>query len=61
MLLYFLRPKHPSGNCYVNCFLTDRAALAATIDLINSNQIDAKYHQMVFRSVLVHLLEILEE
>ena len=27
MLLYFLRPKHPSGNCYVSCFLTDRTAL----------------------------------
>ena len=27
MLLYFVEPKHPSGNCYVRCFLTDKTAL----------------------------------
>ena len=36
-----------------------------SIDIINNkaryNRIDAKYCQMAFRSVLVHLLEILEE
>ena len=31
------------------------------IDVINNNQIVAKNRQMAFRSVLVHLLEILEE
>ena len=25
--LYFVRPKRPSGNCYVSCFLTDKTAL----------------------------------
>ena len=32
-----------------------------TIDVINNNWIDAKYCQMVLRSVLVYLPEILEE
>ena len=27
MLLYFVGPKHPSGICYISCFLTDRTAL----------------------------------
>ena len=27
ILLYFVGAKHPSGNCYINCFLTDRTAL----------------------------------
>ena len=36
--------------CYV-CF----------IEVINNNRIDAKYCQMAFQSVLVHLPEILEE
>ena len=27
MLLYFVGPKHPSGNCYISCFLTDRTAM----------------------------------
>ena len=26
--LYFVRPKPPSGNCYVSCFLTDKTALS---------------------------------
>ena len=30
-------------------------------DVINNNRINAKYSQMAFQSVLVHLLEILEE
>ena len=30
-------------------------------DIINNNWIDAKYHQMAFWSVLVHLMEILQE
>ena len=31
------------------------------IDIVNNNQINAKYRQMAFWSVLVHLQEILEE
>ena len=31
------------------------------IEVINNNWIDAKYCQMAFQSVLVHLPEILEE
>ena len=27
ILLYFDRPKRPSGNCYISCFLTDKTAL----------------------------------
>ena len=27
MLLYIVGPKHPSGNYYIICFLTDRTAL----------------------------------
>ena len=27
ILLYFVGPKHPSGNWYVSCFLTDKTAL----------------------------------
>ena len=27
ILLYFVRPKHPSGNCYVSCFLTEKTPL----------------------------------
>ena len=27
MSLYFVGPKHPSGSCYVSCFLTDSTAL----------------------------------
>ena len=30
MLIYFVGPKHPSVNCYVRCFLTDRTALVKT-------------------------------
>ena len=30
MLLYFVGPKHPSGNCYVSCFLTDKTALSVS-------------------------------
>ena len=24
IIFYFVRPKHPSGNCYVSCFLTEK-------------------------------------
>ena len=27
ILLHFVKPKHPSGNCWVKCFLTYRTAL----------------------------------
>ena len=27
IILYFVRPKHPSGNCYSSCFLTEKTAL----------------------------------
>ena len=30
-VIIFLKPKHPSGNCYVNCFLTDRTALSTNL------------------------------
>ena len=30
ILLYFVGPKHHSGNCYVSCFLTDKTALLST-------------------------------
>ena len=29
LLSYFVRPKHPSGNCYVSCFPTDKTAWIA--------------------------------
>ena len=27
ILLYFVRPKRPSGNCYISCFLTEKTPL----------------------------------
>ena len=30
MLLYFVGPKRPSGNCYISSFLTDKTALLYT-------------------------------
>ena len=27
ILLYFVGPKRPSGNCYISCFLADKTAL----------------------------------
>ena len=27
ILLFFVQPKRPSGNCYVSCFLTDKTVL----------------------------------
>ena len=26
LLLYFIGPKHPSGNCYIICFLTEKTS-----------------------------------
>ena len=34
MLAYFVGPKHPSGNCYISCFLTDRTPLSRVMILI---------------------------
>ena len=31
MLLSFVGPKHPSGNCYVSYFLTDSTALIQSV------------------------------
>ena len=33
ILLYFVGPKHPSGNCCVSCFLTDETALRLGVKL----------------------------
>jgi hypothetical protein len=27
ILLYFVRPKHSSDNCYISCFLTEKTPL----------------------------------
>ena len=35
ILLYFVGPKRPSGNCYVSCFLTDKTALAELCIYLN--------------------------
>ena len=48
-LLYFVGPKRPSGNCLVNCFLTDRTALSVMYEMIlryndlNEHQIFGKF------------------
>ena len=31
ILLYYVGPKHPPGNCYVNYFLTDNTALSISL------------------------------
>ena len=35
ILLNFVGPKHPSGSCYISCFLTDRTALLLFNDSTN--------------------------
>ena len=38
MLLNFGEPKHPSGNCYVSCLLTDRKALSLRLEKFKNNK-----------------------
>ena len=64
LLISFCWPKLIWKACQRNCIWSkagDIYLLNFQIDIINNNWIDAKHHQMAFRSVLVHLPEILEE
>ena len=51
MLLYFVGPKHPSGNCYISCFLTDRTAMIMP-------KSEDKYVEKVFNSTELHISEV---
>ena len=39
VLLYFVGPKRPSGNCYVSCFLTDKTALGPVASALSIHKI----------------------
>ena len=58
MLLYLVGPKHPSGNCYVSFFLTDRTALALAHPefgvSVNPIQTRAQGHIMSTALLLAH-------
>ena len=36
ILSYFVGPKHPSVNCYVSCFLTDKTGLVGHYSIIQN-------------------------
>ena len=42
ILLFFVRPKRPSGNCYVNCFLTEKTALNIWLNKTNPTKKTSK-------------------
>ena len=58
ILLYFVWPKHPSGNCYIRCFLTDRAAL----DIPNISAIFSKLkmNKWIFPAVIFGSLRLVK-
>ena len=48
ILLYFVGPKRPSGNCYISCFLTDKTALSKIIFWCrNSNMCQSREHYTI--------------
>ena len=42
ILLYFVGPKRPPGNCYINCFLTEKSPLNLHMskDFFNANEVE---------------------